>query len=68
MSCHKGERRPKPRRFPLDRGFLRTAHGQSGDEASAGHSLAVARTRYIKGRQALRNKYDTNENGGLHLA
>jgi hypothetical protein len=26
-----------------------------GDEASAGHSLAVARTRYIKGRQALRN-------------
>jgi hypothetical protein len=45
---------PKPRRFPLDRGFLRTAHGQSGDEASAGHSLAVARTRYIKGRQALR--------------
>jgi hypothetical protein len=24
-----------------------------GDEASAGHSLAVARTRYIKGRQAL---------------
>jgi hypothetical protein len=28
---------------------------KSGDEASAGHSLAVARTRYIKGRQALRN-------------
>jgi hypothetical protein len=42
-------------------GFLRFAHGQSGDEASAGHSLVVARTRYIKGRQALRNKYDYNE-------
>jgi hypothetical protein len=54
----KAEDDPKPRRFPLDRGFLRTAHGQSGDEASAGHSLAVARTRYIKGRQALRNKYN----------
>src|SRR6266446_4612908 len=39
-------------------GLPTTAHGQSGDEASAGHSLAVARTRYIKGRQALRNKYD----------
>jgi hypothetical protein len=51
--------RPKPRRFPLDRGFLRSAQGQSGDEASAGHSLAVARTRYIKGRQALREKYIT---------
>jgi hypothetical protein len=51
--------RPKPRRFPLDRGFLRSAQGQSGDEASAGHSLAVARTRYVKGRQALREKYIT---------
>jgi hypothetical protein len=55
-------RQPKPRRFPLDRGFLRTAHGQSGDEASAGHSLAVGRTRYIKGRQALRNKYRLQRN------
>jgi hypothetical protein len=51
--------RPKPRRFPLDRGFLRSAQGQSGDEASAGHSLAVGRTRYVKGRQALREKYIT---------
>jgi hypothetical protein len=53
--------RPKPRRFPLDRGFLRSAQGQSGDEASAGHSLAVARTRYIKGRQASREKYITTD-------
>jgi hypothetical protein len=51
--------RPKPRRFPLDRGFLRSAQGQSGDEASAGHSLAGTRTRYIKGRQASREKYIT---------
>src|SRR5260370_39836024 len=55
--------RPKPRRFPLDRGFLRSAQGQSGDEASAGHSLAVARTRYVKGRQALRNTKRANEMG-----
>ena len=29
------------------------------DEASADHSLGVARARYIKGRQALRDKYFT---------
>jgi hypothetical protein len=71
MTCHQGGRRPKPRRFPLDRGFRRTAHGQSGDEASAGHPLAVARTRYIKGKHYeinMRLQRNVQRNGGLHLA
>src|SRR5713226_4018035 len=58
MTCYLRRKTTEAPAISTRPGFLRTAHGQSGDEASAGHSLAVARTRYIKGRQALRNKYD----------
>ena len=34
-----GARRPKPRRFPLDRGFLRSAQGQSGGRSQRGPPL-----------------------------
>ena len=58
MTCYLRRKTTEAPAISTRPGFLRTAHGQSGDEASAGHSLAVARTHYIKGRQALRNKYD----------